>query len=173
MSGLLREALWREKSFDISLPQPTQTYIQSLSLLASPGIPASDHPWMPHANERHCCGFNANQYCANIHLRRWLRDERGAMPTLNATSGAENCWGNAQPCMNAAAAVITENKPENKYNGNKQGQCPPLQQPLDLYVLKKETISDCHAWLFFKTSPPVERSANKKKRMDSARAPSP
>lgn len=80
MSGLLREALWREKSFDISATAHA-TYIQSLFLLASPGVPASDDPWTPHANERHCCGFNANQYCANIHLRRWLHDERGAMPT--------------------------------------------------------------------------------------------
>lgn len=98
------------------------TYIQSLFLLASPGIPGSGDPWMPHANERHCCGFNANQYCANIHLRRWLHDETGAVPTWNARS---HTWSGEllgkcaamHECSSRCTQVITENNLENKYNG--------------------------------------------------------
>lgn len=48
-----------------------------VSWLLSFFFSVTDDPQLPHANERHGCGFNANQYCANIHLRRWLRGERG------------------------------------------------------------------------------------------------
>lgn len=82
MSVLLREALLREKIFWYLCHYPRN--LHSISVLASPSFSPSDDPWTPHANERHCCGFNANQYCANIHLRRWLHGERGTSPTWNA-----------------------------------------------------------------------------------------
>lgn len=62
MGGLLREALLRENIFFyMSLPPPTQPTLQLLF----------SHPrwWSQAGNESHRCGFNANQYCANIHLR--------------------------------------------------------------------------------------------------------
>lgn len=82
MSVLLRETLLREKIFWYLCHYPRN--LHSISVLASPSFSPSDDPWTPHANERHCCGFNANQYCANIHLRRWLHGERGTSPTWNA-----------------------------------------------------------------------------------------
>lgn len=99
------------------------TYIQSLFLLASPGIPGSGDPWMPHANERHCCGFNANQYCANIHLRRWLHDEKGGPAYLKCKEPYVWCrellgkCAAMHECSSRCTQVITENKLENKYNG--------------------------------------------------------
>lgn len=81
MSGLLRDGLLREKIFLISLPPPTQ---HSISFLVSHSVSSSDGPWMLHANERHCCGFNANQRRTNIHLGRWLNVQRGTVPTWNA-----------------------------------------------------------------------------------------
>lgn len=70
------------KDFLISLPPPTQ---HSIFFLMFPSVSSSDGPWMLHANERRCCGFNANQRRANIHLVRWLHVERKAVPTWNAS----------------------------------------------------------------------------------------
>lgn len=97
MGGLLREALLREEILLISLPPPTQPTSHLLSCIPqlSPSLFfswllsfifffPSDDPGLPHANGRHCCGFNANQYSANIHLRRWLHGKRGTWPTCNA-----------------------------------------------------------------------------------------
>lgn len=99
MGGLLREALLRENVFLISLPLPTQPTFHLFSCIPHPFpslppffmsliilSPPSDDPWLPHANERRCCGFNANQYCANIHLRRRLHGARETLPTWNAKS---------------------------------------------------------------------------------------
>lgn len=69
------------KDFLISLPPPTQ---HSISFLVSHSVSSSDGPWMLHANERHCCGFNANQRRTNIHLGRRLNVESGTVPTWNA-----------------------------------------------------------------------------------------
>lgn len=66
------------KDFLISLRPPTQ---HSISFLASHSVSSSNGPWMLHANERRCCGFNANQRLTNIHLGRWLNVERGPVPT--------------------------------------------------------------------------------------------
>lgn len=127
------------------------TYIQSLFLLVSPGIPGSDDPWMPHANERHCCGFNANQYCANIHLRRWLHDETG--PRLLEMQGvirlvhriAGKCLA-MHECSSRCTQVITENKLQNTYNGE-----------------QINAVSECWECFFAKTCPPVEQVEWKKK----------
>lgn len=64
----------RKDFFDIFSTTHT-TYAPSL-FLHPPSFSPSEGPRLPHANERHRCGFNDNQYCANIHLRRWPHGER-------------------------------------------------------------------------------------------------
>lgn len=113
MAGLLREVLLREKDFFDIYATAHTTYIPSLffhppAFLISPLVSwlffsVSDDPQLPHANERHCCGFNVNQYCANIHLRGWLRGRRWTWPSWNARSSmscSDQCRGNAHAQKN-------------------------------------------------------------------------
>lgn len=79
-------------------------YLLLISRALFMSSPPSDDPQLPHANERHCCVFNANQYCANIHLRRRLPGERGAWPARYARNSmfcTEHCCGNAHAYMHA------------------------------------------------------------------------
>ena len=80
MGGLLREALLREKIFFFWYlgRHPRNLHCSSFSRIP--------RWWAQAANESHRCGFNANQYCANIHLRRRQHGERGSSPTWNARS---------------------------------------------------------------------------------------
>lgn len=149
------------------------TYIQSLFLLVSPGIPGSDDPWMPHANERHCCGFNANQYCANIHLRRWLHDETG--PRLLEMQGAirlvHRIAGKCaamHECSSRCTQVITENKLQNKYNGEQINAASTTIITFGSECAEERISFQQSSKFFFffaKTCPPVEQVEMKKSHM--------
>lgn len=88
------------KGFLISLPLPTQPTFHLSSC-----IPQLFSQWW--SLDATCkwntlLWFNANQYCANIHLRRWLHGERGTSTTWNARgyifySGHRH--GNALACL--------------------------------------------------------------------------